>query len=165
MGDDDESEEATEESNDETEEDGDLDFPDDHESAPSALVPSIVDDEDILQNIDNEEIRLERLLTTLQVSSIYPKELSDEYLEVATIRSPYTFNIEDNEKSTRFITITKSFTKSLDISPTQSFTASVSSTNTPLFDTNSIPAPENILASTASPYDGIIQGSSDVEFL
>ena len=174
--DDDESEEATEASNDETEEDGDLDFPDDHESAPSALVPSIVDDEDILQNIDNEEIRLERLLTTLQVSSIYPKELSDEYLEVATIRSPYTFNIEDNEKSTRFITITKSFTKALDITPTKSFTSSISSTipiseinpssSKPLFDTNSIPAPENILASTSTPYETInIQGSSDVEYL
>ena len=137
----------------------------DQDGEALSIVTSVIDDEDILQNIDNEEIRLERLLTTLQVSSIYPKELSDEYLEVATIRSPYTFNIEDNEKSTRFITITKSITKSLDISPTQSFTASVSSTSKPLFDTNSIPAPENILASTASPYDGIIQGSSDVEFL
>ena len=157
------------------EEDGDLAFPDDHESSPSALVPSIVDDENILQNLDNEEIRLERLLTTLDVSTAYPKELTNEYLEVATIRSPYTFNIEDNEKSTRFITITKSITKSMDIAPTKSFTSSASSTlavseikpssSIPLFDTNSIPPPENILASTSTPYEAIIQGSSDIEFL
>ena len=154
--------------------DKDLAFPDDHESSPSALVPSIVDDEDILQNIENEEIRFERLLTTLDVSTVYPKDLSDEYLEVATIRSPYTFNIEENEKSTRFITITKSLTKTMDISPSQSLTSSYSSSSiqpspslssAPLFDTNSIPPPENILASSA-PYETInIQGSSDIEFL
>ena len=108
---------------------------------------------------------------------MYPKELSENYLEIATIRSPYTFNIEDNEKSTRFITITKSVTRSLDISPSHSFTApppasSVSSirpssVSKPLFDTNSIPAPENILASTALPRDTepLIQGSSDIEYL
>ena len=152
----------------------DLAFPDDHESSPSALVPSIVDDENILQNIDNEEIRFERLLTTLDVSTSYPGELTDQYLEVATIRSPYTFNIEDNEKSTRFITITKSLTKTMEISPSKSFTSTPSSSihpspslsSTPLFDTNSIPPPENILATSSTPYDNVdIQGSSDVEFL
>ena len=159
-------------------EEDDLSFPDDHESSPSALVPSIVDDENILQNIDNEEIRLERLLTTLEVSTLYPKELTEEYLEIATIRSPYTFNIEENEKSTRFITITKSVTRSMDISPSQSFTSPPSSSSSvvsirpssvtkPLFDTNSIPAPENILASTALPRDSepLLQGSSDIEYL
>ena len=37
----------------------------------------------------------------------------------------------------------------------------------PLFDTNSIPAPENILASTALPRDSepLLQGSSDIEYL
>jgi len=147
----------------------------DQDSEALEIFPSIVDNEDTLQYIDNEEEHIERLMTTLQVSSIYPKELSDEYLEVATIRSPYTFNIEDNEKSTRFITITKSITKSMDIAPTKSFTSSASSTlavseikpssSIPLFDTNSIPAPENILASTSTPYEAIIQGSSDIEFL
>ena len=147
----------------------------DQDSEALEIFPSIVENDDTLQNIDNEEEHFERLMTTLQVSSIYPKELSAEYLEVATIRSPYTFNIEDNEKSTRFITITKSITKSMDIAPTKSFTSSASSTlavseikpssSIPLFDTNSIPPPENILASTATPYEAIIQGSSDIEFL
>ena len=142
----------------------------DREAQPSALALSIIDDENILQNIDNEEILLERLLTTLQVSTLYPKELSSEYIELATIRSPYTFNIEDDSKSTRFITITKSFTKSMDISPSTSFTSVPASTHahTPLFDINDIPAPENILASSDS-YDEEeatnILGSTNIEYL
>jgi len=155
-----------------------LAFPGDHESSPSAFVPSIVDDEDILQNLENDDIRLERLQTTLLVSTVYPEESSEEYLEVATIRSPYTFNIEDNQKSTRFITVTRTFSKTLDITPSKSFTSSVSIitpsssilpsspvSSTPLFDTKSIPPPENILASTATPYDAIIEGSSNIETL
>ena len=117
-------------------------------------------------------------MTTLHVSSMYPQDMDEEYLEIATIRSPYTFDIEENEKSTRFITITKSMTKSLDISPSHSFTSPPSSSSSvasirpssvakPLFDTNSIPAPENILASTSLPRDSepLLQGSSDIEYL
>ena len=93
--------------------------------------------------------------------------------QVATIRSPYTFNIEDDQKSTRFITVTRTNTKSADISPTSTFTSVGASTisptpssvfkHTPLFDTASIPAPENILAST--PAHLAIEGSSDIEIL
>lgn len=168
--------ESIDEDNEEEEED--LAFPDDHESSPSAFVPNIIDDEDILQNLENDEIRMERLQTTLLVSTVYPEESSEEYLEVATIRSPYTFNIEDNQKSTRFITVTRTFSKTLDITPSKAFTSSVSIitpsssikpsspvSSTPLFDTKSIPAPENILASTATPYDAIIEGSSNIETL
>jgi len=163
---------------DESDDEDPLAFPGDHESSPSAFVPSIVDDEDILQNLENDDIRLERLQTTLLVSTVYPEESSEEYLEVATIRSPYTFNIEDNQKSTRFITVTRTFSKTLDITPSKSFTSSVSIitpsssilpsspvSSTPLFDTKSIPPPENILASTATPYDAIIEGSSSIETL
>merc|ERR1712128_396738 len=163
---------------DENVEEGDLAFPGDHESSPSAFVTSIIDDEDILQNLDNDEIRMERLQTTLLVSTVYPEESSEEYLEVATIRSPYTFNIEDNQKSTRFITVTRTFSKTIDITPSRSFTSAISIippsssikpsspvSSTPLFDTKSIPAPENILASTATPYKAIIEGSSNIETL
>jgi len=162
-----EEEERKKEENVETDElvagdEGDLAFPDDHESSPSALVASIVDDEDILQEIDNEEIRLERLLTTLEVSTAYPAELPSSYLEVATIRSPYTFNIEENEKSTRFITITTSVTKALDIAPSSTFTQPpvAETSSRPLFDTDAIPAPENILASTQLP---VLQSSAESE--
>ena len=112
---------------------------------------------------------------------MHPQEMSEEYLEVATIRSPYTFNIEDNQKSTRFITITKTNTRSSEINPSNSFTSTFPSgsvrpsptirpsapvSSTPLFDIASIPAPENILASSeAPPYEAVLQGSSDVEFL
>jgi hypothetical protein len=45
---------------------------------------------------------LDRLQTTLLVSTVYPhKESSEEFIEVATIRSPYTFDIENSQKSTR----------------------------------------------------------------
>ena len=138
------------------------------------IFPSVVDDEYSLQDIGND-VAMERLMTTLHVSSMYPQDMDEEYLEIATIRSPYTFNIEENEKSTRFITITKSMTKSLDISPTHSFTSPPSSSSVasirpssvakPLFDTNSIPAPENILASTSRDSEPLLQGSSDIEYL
>ncbi|XP_023340559.1 cell wall protein DAN4 [Eurytemora carolleeae] len=142
----------------------------DHESSPSALVPSIITDEDILQNIDNDEIRLERLQTTLLVSTVFPLQDDDEnsVVEVATIRSPYTFQLENQEKSTRFITVTRTFSKPVEtsqpftsIKPTR--TQSVGSSSTPLFDTKSIPAPENILAT--SDYKEIIQGSHVTETL
>jgi len=139
-------------------------------SSPSALVPSIIHDEDILQNIDNPEIRLERLKTTLLVSTVYPEKSKDNYLEIATIRSPYTFEVENNEKSTRFITVTRTFSKSLEtteapassIRPTPS-QAPAGISKTPIFDTKSIPAPENILATTD--YKDIITGSQSVETL
>ena len=140
------------------------------------IFPSVVDDEYSLQDI-GDDVAMEKLMTTLHVSSMYPQDMDEEYLEIATIRSPYTFNVEENEKSTRFITITKSVTRSLDISPSQSFTSPPSSSSVasirpssvakPLFDTNSIPAPENILASTALVRDSepLLQGSSDIEYL
>ena len=41
------------------------------------------------------------------ISTLYPSDTSDSYLKVATVRSPYTFNVEENLKSTRFITLTR----------------------------------------------------------
>jgi len=142
----------------------------DNESSPSALVISTIDDEDILQNLDNDEARMARLQTTLSVLTIHPDDAPSEFLEVATIRSPYTFNVEDNQKSTRFITVTRTSTKPVEISPTSSLTSSLEPSiinptpssvlkHTPLFDTASIPAPENILATT--PAHLSIEGSED----
>lgn len=47
-------------------------------------------------------------LTTLQVSTVYPKnrKATSTFLEVATIRSPYSFAIDEG-MSTRFITVTR----------------------------------------------------------
>ena len=44
------------------------------------------------------------LQTTLHVSTVFPASSSSVVLEVATIRSPYSFDFEDG-KSTRFVTI------------------------------------------------------------
>jgi hypothetical protein len=175
-----------------------LDFLEDHESSPSALVASIINDEDLLQHLEHlpKVSELERLETTLQVSTVFPhKESTREFMEVATIRSPYTFDIENSQKSTRYITVTRTFSKSADestssssissptssiiststttspthpassIAPTKSFSKHKGSSSKPLFDTKSIPAPENILATTAPHYSDIIGGSSDIETL
>ena len=154
-----------------------VEFPDDHDSSPSALVIETINDEDILQNIDNDEYRFSRLQTTLHVSTVYPEETPDQFVEVATIRSPYTFNIEEDQKSTRFITVTRTSTKSLDITPSSVLTSYLGAASsihptpssalkhTPLFDTASIPAPENILASSPSHHDLAIEDSSDIEIL
>jgi hypothetical protein len=131
------------------------------------------------QHLDSPELRFSRLQTTLHVSTLRPEEMSPgEFLEVATIRSPYTFNVEDDQKSTRFITVTRTNTKSMEISASSTFTmsseaSSISPTpsstlkHTPLFDTASIPAPENILAQNPDDHlrDLAIQGSSDIEVL
>jgi hypothetical protein len=57
---------------------------------------------------------LEKLQTTLLVSTVFPqKDSSEEFLEVATIRSPYTFDIENSQKSTRYRAASRVFLISL----------------------------------------------------
>ena len=87
---------------------------------------------------------------TLRVATITPTEFADldKFLEIATIRSPYVFQA-GNVKNTRYITLTKTFTKE-NIQPTQ---ASVVEATL-----------ENILA-TKPPYEKILEGSSDVATL
>ena len=66
------------------------------------------------------------VISTLDVSTIYPEGgYGSTYLKVATIRSPYSFDLIDDEgvkMSTRFVTVTRTFTSniqatSLDIAP------------------------------------------------
>ena len=47
--------------------------------------------------------------STLEVATIYPGSDSASYLAVATIRSPYSFQVE-SVPSTRYITVTRTFT-------------------------------------------------------
>ena len=51
---------------------------------------------------------IDPLQTTLKVSTVFPEDRkkTSTYLEVATIRSPYSFAIEEG-MSTRFITVTR----------------------------------------------------------
>ena len=66
-------------------------------------------DDSIDSSIEVLEVNdIDPLQTTLRVSTVFPenKEKTSTYLEVATIRSPYSFNIEEG-MSTRFITVTR----------------------------------------------------------
>ena len=62
-----------------------------------------IDDDEVLQDVGFSSVKDADLQTTLLVSTVYPENLRDSssYLEVATIRSPYSFNIEDG-MSTRY---------------------------------------------------------------
>merc|ERR1712106_279231 len=61
-----------------------------------------------LESTDPENLGI--LESTLHISTVFPDNIENSYLEVATIRSPYTFVLEDELKSTRFITVTRTFT-------------------------------------------------------
>lgn len=99
----------------------------------------------------NQELEPELVPQTLRVSTVTPTEFEDldKFLEIATIKSPYVFQA-GNVKNTRYITVTKTFTKEA-IQPT--LASSV--------DEGTI---ENILA-TRPPYEKILEGSSDVATL
>lgn len=99
----------------------------------------------------NQDLEPELLPQTLRVSTVTPTDFEDldKFLEIATIKSPYVFQA-GNVKNTRYITLTKTFTREA-IQPT--LASSV--------DEATI---ENILA-TKPPYEKILEGSSDVATL
>ncbi|XP_034230027.1 uncharacterized protein LOC117638920 [Thrips palmi] len=83
---------------------------------------------------------------TIKVQISTPADFRDTYYEIATIRSPYTFQVGNN-KNTRFITVTSTFERTLE--PSTTVEPSVQPTLSP-----SEPLTENILASTtAAAYD------------
>ena len=60
-------------------------------------------DENQLQNLGSSSVKDEDLQTTLLVSTVYPEGWEPStFLEVATIRSPYSFNVDEG-KSTRYL--------------------------------------------------------------
>lgn len=91
-------------------------------------------------------------IETVRVATVTPTELEadSQYLEIATIRSPYVFQA-GNVKNTRYITLTETHTKDI-IQPTVSDSFPVH------------PTLENILAPKA-PYQRILEGSNDVATL
>eukprot|EP00094_Tigriopus_californicus_P002283 TCALIF_02204-PA protein Name:"Protein of unknown function" AED:0.24 eAED:0.28 QI:0/0.5/0.2/0.8/1/1/5/0/1468 len=104
-----------------------------------------LEDETTLQDLGSSSVKDEDLQTTLDATTVYPETLSSSaFLEVATIRSPYSFNFEEG-MSTRFITVTRTFTS--DIKPSKTEEPDYK-TSSPLFQTETIPAPENILTSS-----------------
>ncbi|XP_068627757.1 putative uncharacterized protein DDB_G0282129 [Battus philenor] len=94
----------------------------------------------LLEN-ETEDNSIEKLppVETIKVEISTPADFRDVYYEIATLKSPYTFQV-GRVKNTRIITVTTTIEKRID--PTVSLNAQ-SSLNEPLT--------ENILA-TASPY-------------
>ncbi|KAL3265497.1 hypothetical protein HHI36_009701 [Cryptolaemus montrouzieri] len=104
----------------------------------SESIASIIDDDSSIENkLDTPSFPLE----TIKVEISTPPDFKDIYYEIATIKSPYTFQV-GSVKNTRFITVTSTFEKSL-INTEEATTATA---------TPSAPLTENILA-TSSNYD------------
>uniref|UniRef100_A0A8D8QT75 DUF4758 domain-containing protein n=1 Tax=Cacopsylla melanoneura TaxID=428564 RepID=A0A8D8QT75_9HEMI len=108
----------------------------DQEISGSGVFPALQHDQDdsVVQDIV-PSVTAE----TIKVAISTPADFKDVYYEIATIRSPYSFQV-GTVKNTRFVTVTSTFEKSL-VEPTQAINPSE-------------PLTENILAtSTANAYD------------
>ncbi|XP_060531660.1 uncharacterized protein LOC132705212 isoform X2 [Cylas formicarius] len=101
----------------------------------SESVATIIDDESATENkVDSPTLPLE----TIKVEISTPPDFKDVYYEIATIKSPYTFQV-GNVKNTRFITVTSTFEKT--------YSESVEPTSTGVAME---PLTENILATTSN---------------
>ena len=84
--------------------------------------------------------------STLHVATVPLPNTPESYLEVITVRSPYSFEVdEQDEQSTRFITVTQTLTSAIEPTPVLD--------NTPLFDFDGdVPNPSPVLLEDI--YDG-----------
>lgn len=105
----------------------------------------VLDDEATGAN-DN---KLERKLPieTIKVEISTPADFSDTYYEIATIKSPYTFQVGAN-KNTRYITVTSTFEKTLDPEPTSTSILTEPLTENILAATSHIDKEHNLLDSS-----------------
>lgn len=104
--------------------------------------------------LDDEETgagdnKLERKLPieTIKVEISTPADFSDTYYEIATIKSPYTFQVGAN-KNTRYITVTSTFEKTLDPEPTSTSILTEPLTENILATTSHIDKEHNLLDSS-----------------
>lgn len=93
--------------------------------------------------------KLERKLPieTIKVEISTPADFSDTYYEIATIKSPYTFQVGAN-KNTRYITVTSTFEKTLDPEPTATSILTEPLTENILATTSHIDKEHNLLDSS-----------------
>lgn len=105
----------------------------------------VLDDEATGAN-DN---KLDRKLPieTIKVEISTPADFSDTYYEIATIKSPYTFQVGAN-KNTRYITVTSTFEKTLDPEPTSTSILTEPLTENILATTSHIDKEHNLLDSS-----------------
>merc|ERR1712106_1023986 len=88
---------------------------------PTPLIQIVKPDIEILTSVPQEDVLSSPKQTnnesTLTVATVVPKDQIETYLEIATIRSPYTFDIENDQQSTRYITVTRTFTSDILLTP------------------------------------------------
>ncbi|KAI4462449.1 hypothetical protein MML48_4g00018608 [Holotrichia oblita] len=99
----------------------------------SESIATIVDDDITSENKLDNAFPLE----TIKVEISTPPDFKDIYYEIATIKSPYTFQV-GSVKNTRYITVTSTFEKVLD------------RTESTIAPTVTEPLTENILATTSN---------------
>ena len=106
------------------------------EAAPVVQVSSSISQQDISAPPQS----------TLHVATLPLPNTPESYLEVITVRSPYSFEVEEqDEQSTRFITVTQTLTSAIEPTPVLD--------NTPLFDFDGdVPNPSPVLLEDI--YDG-----------
>nr|CAG4643725.1 EOG090X017N [Lepidurus arcticus] len=114
-------------------------------------------DDEELQEIEPFEIK------TLRVQTVTPEGYKGNlYFEIATIKSPYVMRV-GTVKNTRYITMTKTFTRAVTPTPAPQFIPEVVVSSDVPIDP-SLPLTENILATT-QPYESILKDSSDIATL
>lgn len=86
-------------------------------------------------------------IETIKVEISTPADFSDTYYEIATIKSPYTFQVGAN-KNTRYITVTSTFEKTLDPEPTSTSILTEPLTENILAATSHIDKEHNLLDSS-----------------
>nr|XP_023016650.1 uncharacterized protein LOC111505964 [Leptinotarsa decemlineata] len=100
----------------------------------SESIASIIDDESSKENkLDAPAFPVE----TIKVEISTPPDFGDIYYEIATIKSPYTFQV-GSVRNTRYVTVTSTFEKSLESSPDPTLTKAAE------------PLTENILATSSN---------------
>lgn len=143
-----------------------------HAVTPSSDTSEVNDENDIVQSrvdldvdldgsgsvrgdvLDDEETgagdnRVERKLPieTIKVEISTPADFSDTYYEIATIKSPYTFQVGAN-KNTRYITVTSTYEKTLDPEPTATAVLTEPLTENILAPTSHLDREHNLLDSS-----------------
>jgi hypothetical protein len=105
----------------------------------------VLDDEET--GAGNNKIERKLPIETIKVEISTPADFSDTYYEIATIKSPYTFQVGAN-KNTRYITVTSTFEKTLDPEPTSTSILTEPLTENILAATSYIDKEHNLLDSS-----------------
>ncbi|KAL7012004.1 hypothetical protein ACKWTF_014565 [Chironomus riparius] len=106
---------------------------------------------DVLDDVETGagDNRIEKKLPieTIRVEISTPADFSDTYYEIATIKSPYTFQVGQN-KNTRYITVTSTFEKTIDPEPTATSILTEPLTENILAPTSHLDKEHNLLDSS-----------------